>query len=618
MAADNTQPLPSTSASASTALPSVSWLHAFPPLPILASSAMAQPAGRLLGVSAINSVWLRASPLLCALDALAVVVRGCVYCAVLQATPRQAVALLGTDRFEPTSAATETVMSALPTSDNNNDNPNAHERGTTTRIAAMARVATATAIRLGGFGIGIVPLVELMWFEPGGGEAKWTAAWAWMFVGSYIVLEIVVQAYRWEQAQPQYTAADFELDEAAEAHGDDDPAAGSGTEEGVPYDSASTYAESEATLNEETAGPNDHGDHNDNDNDADTAGLLANNNASTGTPAGRAQSTAATPSTRDVEANKAHPYEYNNDPSAHPRLPAVNALLARLDKACLALGCLAHAVFLYWAFLDLVQPPINAHILAVDVHKNEGWDIATSWATPLYYLGFPLVVLSLFFDLAVGLALGFAGLAILVGLGNRAVLILPASAKDCGGGVAPGAIMVVAYGAGTLCVLTSFFAMTPVLAEYTYSAHMRWIYQLLMFELILLLLFVAACFVVYGAVKALATLFNARWQDDLGPDGEVRAENNSALVRHILQYTGEDSVALFFVFLVTLLLTAVWYAVRFAGSAHWAQHWADALVANVTSNSNSTVGNSTLANDTLASATAAAAAAASAAPVKLF
>ncbi|CAK7230110.1 hypothetical protein SBRCBS47491_007478 [Sporothrix bragantina] len=597
MATDGTPPPPSA--------PSVSWLHAYPPLPILASSAMAQPAGRLLGVTAVNSVWLRASPLLCALDALAVVVRGCVYCVALKATPQQAVVLLGTDRFE---TSTETAMSALPTSE---DDPNAHERGTTTRIAAMARFATATAIRLAGFGIGIVPLVELIWFEPGGGDAKWTAAWAWMFVGSYIILEIVAQVYRWEQAQPQYTAADFELDEVAETR-EEELTAGRGTQEGVPYDNASAYAESEATLNEETNADNDdHGD-----NDADTAGLLAT--ATTPTTGTQSTPNTASPPTRDVEANKVHPYEYNNDPSAHPRLPSVNAFLARLDTSCLTLGCVAHAVFLYWAFLDLVQPPINAHILAVDIHKGDGWSIATSWATPMYYISFPFIFLSLFLDLFLSLGTGFIGLGILVGLGNLAIHILPESTKACGGGAVPTAITVITYGSGGLCVLVSFFAASPFFAEYLMGPHAQWIYEMLSLEFVLLLMFVGACFVFYATVKAAAAAFNGRWKDDIGPNGEVRAENNSAFVRHILQYTGEDSVALFFVLLLTLLLTTVWYAVRFDGSAHWAQHWRDALVANVTSN-RTVNGNSTMANSTLANATTSmAAAVASATPVQLF
>ncbi|CAK7203195.1 hypothetical protein SEUCBS139899_005926 [Sporothrix eucalyptigena] len=584
-------------ATPSSSTPSVSWLHAYPPLPILASSAMAQPAGRLLGVSTVNSVWLRASPLLGALDALAVLVRGAVYCFALGASPRQAVVLLGSDRFEP---STEVLSSALPTSE---DDPNAHERGTTTRIAAMARFATATAIRLAGFSVGVVPLVELIWFEAGGHEAKWTAAWAWMFVGSYLVLEVVAQVYRWEQAQPQYTAADFELDEVA-----DQITAGSGTEEGVPYDGPSislssgespyenpSYAESDATLKDEPA-PNP-GENNDDDNDADTAGLLGNSNANTTA----ATTTPAATSARDVEANMVHPYEYNNDPSAHPRLPEVNSTLAILDKTLLSIGSLAHAVFLYWAFLDLVQPLINAHMLAVDVHKDQGWSNATSWATPLFYLSLPLYYIALFLIMALSLGAGGIVMSILVGLGKLANTLLPTSVQECGRGIVPDLISLVTYGAGAVSVFISFFAGSPILGNILLSAHMVWIYQMMSLETVLFLLFCVACFVAYGIIKGLATDFNSRFNnDDISPDDVHQPASTNPVVRHILQYTAEDSVALFFVFLLTLLLSLVWYAVRFAGSAHWAQHWADTLVANVTTHHNGTT-NSTLANDTLAS-----------------
>ncbi|CAK7200730.1 hypothetical protein SEUCBS139899_003429 [Sporothrix eucalyptigena] len=610
------------STTAPTTTPSVSWLHAYPPLPILASSAMAQPAGRLLGVSTVNSVWLRASPILGALDAFAVLVRGAVYCLALGASPRQAVVLLGGDRFDTSS---EVLSSALPTSE---DDPNAHERGTTTRIAAMAKFATATAIRLAGFGVGVVPLVELIWFEAGGHEAKWTAAWAWMFVGSYIILEIVSQVYRWEQAQPQYTAADFELDEMAEV-GANQVVVGSGTEEGVPYDGPSSgesagqspygntsYAESDATLNDEPVPkPENHDDDND-----DTAGLLSTNSNTA------AATTTATPTT-DVEANKVHPYEYNNDPSSHPRLPKVNKSLALFDKILLSVGSLSHAVFLYWAFLDLVQPVINVHMLAVDVHKKEGWDNATSWATPLYFLSMPIIVIVLFVDLALSLGVGGLVMFIIVGLGKLATTVLPTSVQECGGGVVPVLITVVTYATGAVAIFISFFAGSPFFGDILLSAHMEWIYQMLSLETVLFLLFCVACFLVYGIIKGLAAIFNARFnKDDISPDGVHQPPTTNLVVKHILQYTGEDSVALFFVFLLTLLLSLVWYAVRFAGSAHWAQHWADTLVANVTVHHNGTA-NSTLANDTTSTAAAAvtavlstvtAAATATSTPVQLF
>ncbi|CAK7242835.1 MAG: hypothetical protein STHCBS139747_004338 [Sporothrix thermara] len=563
---------------------------------------MAQPAGRLLGVKDVNSVWLRASPLLCALNALAVLVRSCVYCVALGVAPQQAVVLIGTDRFQ-----TSTSMSA--------------STATTTAIS--------TAVRLAGFGIGLVPLGAMMWFEPGGNEARWTAAWAWMFVGSYIVLEIVIQVCSWAQrqaqTQPKYTAVDFELDDVdsvdnmdnvdnvdnvdnlvkTEAESQEAIEAVSETDRCVTYDAASVYAESETTLNDDmTAAPDD------GDGSSDAAGLLWGSNINTTSTT--AAITAVSP-IQDVEANRSHPYETSRDPSAHPRLPLVNALLAHFDMACLALGCLAQAALLYWAFLDLVQPQINAHMLAVDVHKDEGWSNATPWATPIYYMSTPLVFLVYLITLALGLGCGAIFMAILVGLSNLSTRILPASVRACAGGIVPGTIMVVAYGLGGLGVLANFFAVPLVFAKYIETPHLQWIYEMLTLEFCLLLLFVVACFVFYSVVKGATMLIGGLWKEDVNSGEDLHAETTTtvsgAMKRHIQQYMGEDSVALFFVVLLTLLLTIVWYAVRFAGSANWAQHWADALVANITANST---------NTTLAKVTITPTDAVSATPVRLF
>ncbi|OAF56473.1 hypothetical protein VC83_06669 [Pseudogymnoascus destructans] len=51
------------------------WLQAFQLIPILALNTMLQPVGLILGISAYNGVWLRASPLMCALDVLALISR---------------------------------------------------------------------------------------------------------------------------------------------------------------------------------------------------------------------------------------------------------------------------------------------------------------------------------------------------------------------------------------------------------------------------------------------------------------------------------------------------------------------------------------------------------------
>ena len=84
----------------------------------------------------------------------------------------------------------------------------------------------------------------------------------------------------------------------------------------------------------------------------------------------------------------------------------------------------------------------------------------------------------------------------------------------------------------------------------------------------------------------------------------------------ILPYTSDDSVALLAVALHTLVLSLVWYAIRFAASSHWRQNWADALVANVTA-TNGTMTNGT-ANATASIAASMAITTPSSTPFQLF
>lgn len=162
--------------------PSLSWIQAFPILPLLALNTMSQPVGRVLGVSAFHSVWLRASPIICALDALGFTFRFLTYCALLHAAPREVMLIIGMNRFDK--AETE----------------HGHRKTT----------ITATMLRLFGFFLGILPPAYMVgvW-----GDMRGTVAWACMYAGSYLVLEIASHLVKKELSKLHYAPVDFELDE---------------------------------------------------------------------------------------------------------------------------------------------------------------------------------------------------------------------------------------------------------------------------------------------------------------------------------------------------------------------------------------------------------------------
>lgn len=594
--------------------PAISWLHAYPLLPILASNTMAQPAGRLLGTPAMHSAYQRASPILCALDALALIVRCIAYCVVLRATPRQALVLIGTDRFvEPESESEGGDAGSGAPETEADTTVVSSERGTTSRLALMMRTATMTAVRLAGFGLGVVPLVGLT-VQPAEHAARWTAAWGWMFVSSYVLLELAALVHRWEMAKPQYTPADFELEVVLP---NDPPSA----EEGDDGDD-----DDELSCTEMAAGPRgsdvltdvgreEAGQDETTDllryRDTDDEGRTPNRTEGVGYDGSvLAPAINTTPPTlvpgpsssdeRDLEAakvveedNTAYPYEYN-DLATHPRLPALNTNLARVDSLCLWVGWPLHTVLLYWAFLDLVQPLINANILAVDVDHGSGWEIATSWNIPLSYLRLPFTFGCEMLILVLGFVLGWVVMQSFIAIGNLVVAQLPQSVRTCRQGTVE---LIIKLGSGALCGLTLFisvFAGFPYIGKALLSPHMLWVWSMLSLETVVFLLFLGGCFVFYLLLKGAAAAAKAKW-----------AEHNSSLLRQSFQYIQEDGVALLSVVLLTLLLSLLWYRFRFTESAHWAQNWRDALVANVTSTNgtatdqNGTTTNATMTNDTM-------------------
>ncbi|EPE09516.1 hypothetical protein F503_07292 [Ophiostoma piceae UAMH 11346] len=643
--------------------PSVSWLHAFPPLALLASTAMTQPVGRLLQTPAAHSVWLRASPLLHALDALGLLIRCLVYCIVLRISPRKALFVIGTERFP----AEDAHINGSP---NDNDTAvNSGERGTTSRFAAVAKTLGATSIRLIGFGFAVFSLADLA-ITPGGREARWTAAWGWMYVFAYAILEVATQGYRWELAKPQYTPADFELDEVearpnsedatnnnndAESRGGNDSNGSNDDDVGNASDDSGEWTDnsmsSADTLHPgselpskkkrkskrthkttEVGGPQNQGSGS-SANEADheeTNNLLSS-------PSGSGD--------RDIEAeagqhraptpDEVHRYEYNGDPLAHPRLPALKELLGKLDFTLLhVLGWPVHVLLVYWVFLDLVQPPINQHILAVDfTNETAPWDVVTSWASPLMYLSTPFLLSALLVDMALILGAGLAGFFLFAGINQVILSQMPEALKTCRNGMCSTISTCLSVLFGGMAFLVAFVAGSPIIGGWLFSGHLIWIYMMLSLETVLLVLYFAASFLLYIFIKAFigATLgfekkphpldnnplqVLARQRDleqrnnntPLADDGVALgavAAYFSRLIRDAREHLTEEGCALLAAVIITFASSLLWYMSRFQDSTHWLQNWRDALqFINVTAiaDNSTLMANTTLANSTAASA----------------
>lgn len=626
----------------------MSWKNAFPPLMLLATTAMSQPVGRLLDTPVVHSIYLRASPILHALDALGLIIRCLAYCIVLRISPQKALFIIGSERFPAEDAH------ANDASDNNSTTVSTSERGTTSRFIAIAKSLSATGLRLAGFGFGVFSLVGLA-IVPGGTEARWTAAWGWMFIFAYVILEVAVQVYRWEMAKPQYTAADFELAEVETEHsnnqasstannesdksddGSDDDDDSGNTSDGSLSSADTLHAGSQLPLKKSrkkrhtrnqgsSANETDHEESNN---------LLS----SSGTAANGAGD-------RDVEAEAGQRhYEYNDDPASDPKLPPLKQTLKWVDFTLLhILGWPVHLTFIYWAFLDLIQPPVNQHILAVDAtNQTAPWNIVTSWGFSLVYLSLPFMMVGLVVIMVIMFASGALGFFVFHAISNFVISQLPESIAGPNRDRWEVVTTLASVVAGFMSCILLGISSAPVIGDYIFSGHWMWVYSMLSFEIVVMLLYFAACFMLYVLVKycigktlgfekkphrldrldgfdispagvmarelALARQRN-RHLGNRTPLAEEEAPGAAAAyinraIADARAYLTEEGCALLAIVTISFTITLVWYILRFQDSDHWWQNWCDALQFI---NTTAITDNSTLiANGTLENSTAAAA-----------
>ncbi|KAF1808578.1 hypothetical protein P152DRAFT_462437 [Eremomyces bilateralis CBS 781.70] len=570
--------------------PSISWLQAFPILPLLALNTMIQPVGRVLGTSAFHSVWLRASPIICALDTLGFAFRFLTYYTLLRASPRKAMLIIGMDRFNEAEI----------------DN------------GIRKTTIVATILRLFGFFLGILPPTYVVgaW-----GDIRWTMAWAWMYAASYVVLEIASQRARRELSElskPQYTPIGFELEEIIEEpdNGKISHAASTEDTEDEENDRAKLLKDETQEEPEESASTKykpgrtsrEVGDIHDENNDstadqveftasASTEHLLSNgidgdqrrkddddgsilpqvkswamaNRAGRiqevidGSTVAQAETTESTNEGRpsDLESAKNSDSKYA-DPITSPRLPTLKHTLACMDMILFGWGCLLHAIFLYWAFLDLIQPLLNRHILS-----------SSSWEMPLFLLSLPFIFACLFLIMAGSGGTAWVTWMLAATFSEFANRHLPTSIQKCASTV----VVIVTLGLAGLGVVGAYFVLFAM-GYLLLSDYMRWVYGLLSVEAVVLLIFSTICFSLYILLKLVA-----------------EANRGVKEKLWVSRYVGEDGVVLLTCVLVTFTVSILWYRYRYSSSAHWAQDWRDALVVNTTA-TNSTMTNTTIVNST--------------------
>ncbi|KAL2870719.1 uncharacterized protein BJX67DRAFT_245824 [Aspergillus lucknowensis] len=484
----------------------IGWVQAFGLLSMLALNTMLQPVGRVLGSPENSRVWLRASPFICVLDALALIIRLLAYYIILDkaAFPRKALLILGTDRFDESDAETE------PTS--------------------QKRKILAVISRLFTFVVSILPLLNIYdkW-----GETRWTVAWAWMYIASYAVLEIAMQLARRAASHTREAAAEFELGELAAEDGydphedstdttdeaDDDPPV-----DGKPEEAMHLLSRMPSAPN-----PSDEAEENGENVASSSVGPATGDNQPDPEAAKRVDSP-------------------DDDPAASARLSYLKKYLDHGDRGLLVVGYIIHTVFVSWTLLDLVQPLLQTTILTY----------GGFWEAARIFMGLPILVVALvavafgallILALFLGL-LAAVGYALMAGVKRVAPKALERTMKPITAFVSN--YPLVAFPIAGVVGLSFIFTMLLL-----WSVPVRWFgfliskymiraYLLIGVELVLLVLVGVACL--------LLRLFL-----------EVAAESSTGLRKRlgVSRYLEDSGVGMLTGVLVTFLITILWYRFRY-------------------------------------------------------
>jgi hypothetical protein len=302
-----------------------------------------------------------------------------------------------------------------------------------------------------------------------------------MFIASYLVLEIVMQIARHLLEETLEDDTGFEL-EAFIGDDDDDETPHTGTEDtmheasdedqamngnvqGESLESASMKYAIDRTANE-----------------VKDIGDIDGSTVPQPEPTGSANRT--NPS--DLEAAN----DINtkcDDPFTSARLSSLKHALDYCDRVLLKLGCTLHAIFVYWAYLDLMQPLLEANILS-----STG-----SWMFLRFIISLPIILLSPLSVMALFVLPGAIAYALAPSkLLERTIVACPVVLTSIL--VVIGLVIgVVSFGAcwgGAIFLF--FYITTPQGADYAV-----WISELITVEVGLLLLFCLICRTLHSLLK---------------------------------------------------------------------------------------------------------------------
>ncbi|KAF9889821.1 hypothetical protein FE257_006911 [Aspergillus nanangensis] len=461
---------------------------------------MFQSSGRALGASANHTFWLRASPFICALDAVALVVRLLTYCFLLEktTTPGKAMLIIGADRFNAGTNNTAFIP---------------------------------TISRLVPFLCSVAPLVSLFgsW-----GKMKWTVAWAWMYIASYAVMEIVMRLARYATVKVQEAAADFELEGLV----------------GRDEENGETAHKDSA---EDTSGEGEGSSEGKEINEEDVVVRSTEPE-----PAARSNRT-------DLEAAN------EVDPVTSARLLYLNGKLDYVDGRLLRLGGILHAIFLCWAFLDLAQPFLESNLLA-----SEG-----AWTGARQGLSIPMMFVALFAIMFIPMIGMFIAFLILYGLWNALLFSCPSAIESTANiliqivqpvisviekyRIVGYALLVVGGAICALPVLIIWVVLTGYVSEFLWSSVSIAVYELICVAIVMLIPLGMICLVVHFLVAS----------------GAKKYEPLSSRLG-VSQYLEEWGVSLLTAVLITFTVSILWYKVRYASFEHgkWVDNWQGIVDAN--------------------------------------
>lgn len=530
---------------------SLHWFRAFYILPTFALITMNQPAGRVLNASPYNGYWLRASPFICALDAIALIVRLLVYCALLHGDPRKAMLVIRRDRFGEFESKhdQETIFKTMP------------------RFLAFL----LTAWPLG-----------YAWRARS--EIKWTMAWAWMYIASFVVLEVIVQLTRHLRLKPNDASDAFKSNKDTMKRASDE----------VSHKAMESTRVKHAMAEADTKEKDMKDDNNSivvQGQTCELANRIGQDDNDNPTPLIYGKSEKSTIRTRASDIEAANDGQDDN-PLTSARFLRFKVMFGFCDTALLRIGCTLHVIFIYWAFLDILHPYLGNSIRSTD-----------TWSFPIYLVSFPMLVLVLFIIMGLSFLVMFLLYLLVAGLATGLAFMVRRLRSSYHTTVREwmdryptvqnimaritttihewadkavtwflavterhhlisNVIVVLTVGPCLVGLFIIWSIVSIVISEILWTEYTIWVYELISTEAVVLLIFGLVCYGVRAQLKR------------LGKKNFPSNENSKASL-----YLDEIGVSLLTGVLISFVVLALWYRFRYPyfDVWKWRDNWREYL-----------------------------------------